>query len=275
MWSDKESEIDFLNFNETAQSIKDLITEKDLMPISVGIFGDWGAGKSTILELTKKSLESDEQEYIQVHFDAWMFQGYDDAKAALLETIASKLIKQAESDKGLTQKAKEFAGRVDKIRLMGLLMDGGSALAGIPTGGGFQKIFGLLSDDEDDDIDAIGIQRSLKSFNLLNPIHRTRDGLEALEVLKNDAIDRPFIVLLDLNMPRMNGMEFLSAIRSDPNLSDIVVFVLTTSQLDEEISAAYKKNIAGYIVKSSSNQDYKQLIRFLENYWNLVELPKC
>ena len=128
---------------------------------------------------------------------------------------------------------------------------------------------------EDDDIDAIGIQRSLKSFNLLNPIHRTRDGLEALKVLKNDAIDRPFIVLLDLNMPRMNGMEFLSAIRSDPNLSDIVVFVLTTSQLDEEISAAYKKNIAGYIVKSSSNQDYKQLIRFLENYWNLVELPKC
>ncbi|MEZ9057261.1 response regulator [Vibrio pelagius] len=128
---------------------------------------------------------------------------------------------------------------------------------------------------EDDDIDAIGIQRSLKSFNLLNPIHRARDGLEALEVLKNDAIARPFIVLLDLNMPRMNGMEFLSAIRSDSNLSDIVVFVLTTSQLDEEISAAYKKNIAGYIVKSSSNQDYKQLIRFLESYWNIVELPKC
>ena len=102
-----------------------------------------------------------------------------------------------------------------------------------------------------------------------------RFGLEALEALRNDTVERPFIVLLDLNMPRMNGMEFLSAIRSDPNLSDIVVFVLTTSQLDEEISAAYKKNIAGYIVKSSSNQDYKQLIRFLENYWNIVELPKC
>ncbi|UIJ40599.1 response regulator [Vibrio kanaloae] len=128
---------------------------------------------------------------------------------------------------------------------------------------------------EDDDIDAIDIQRSLKSLNLLNPIHRARDGLEALEVLRNDAVARPFIVLLDLNMPRMNGLEFLSAVRSDTSLSDIVVFVLTTSQLDEEISAAYKKNIAGYIVKSSSNQDYKQLIRFLENYWNLVELPKC
>ena len=127
---------------------------------------------------------------------------------------------------------------------------------------------------EDDDIDAIGIQRSLRAFNLLNPIHRARDGLEALEALKNDTVARPFIVLLDLNMPRMSGMEFLSAIRSDEKLSDIVVFVLTTSQLDEEVSAAYKKNVAGYIVKSSSNKDYKQLINFLENYWNLVELPK-
>ena len=95
MWSDKESKIDFLNFNETAESIKDLITEKELIPISIGVFGDWGAGKSTILELTKASLDSDDQEYIQVHFDAWTFQGYDDAKAALLETIASTLVKKA------------------------------------------------------------------------------------------------------------------------------------------------------------------------------------
>ncbi|WP_277870694.1 P-loop NTPase fold protein, partial [Vibrio splendidus] len=78
--SDKESKIDFLNFNEIAESIKDLITEKELMPISIGVFGDWGAGKSTILELTAKALEREEQEYIQIHFDAWTFQGYDDAK---------------------------------------------------------------------------------------------------------------------------------------------------------------------------------------------------
>ncbi|EKN4696826.1 KAP family NTPase [Yersinia ruckeri] len=70
MWSDKESNIDFLNFNETAESIKDLITEKNLMPISVGVFGDWGAGKSTVLELTKSALVSDKDDYIQVSFDA-------------------------------------------------------------------------------------------------------------------------------------------------------------------------------------------------------------
>ncbi|GAA0814333.1 KAP family P-loop domain protein [Colwellia asteriadis] len=228
MWSDKESEIDFLNFNETAQSIKDLITEKDLMPISVGIFGDWGAGKSTILELTKKSLESDEQEYIQVHFDAWMFQGYDDAKAALLETIASKLIKQAESDKGLTQKAKEFAGRVDKIRLMGLLMDGGSALAGIPTGGGFQKIFGLLSDDEDDDIDAEDLKKAaqgvqdvakknkglVKAKKAFSPPKEIKEFRKAYSALLEE-FDKPLIVYVD-NLDRcspFNAISTLEAIR--------------------------------------------------------------
>lgn len=153
MWSDKESDIDFLNFTETAESIKDLITEKNLMPISVGVFGDWGAGKSTILELTKAALEKDEQSYIQVSFDAWMFQGYDDAKAALLETIATKLVKQAESDKTLSQKAKDFAKRVDKIRLMGFLMDLGSTASGIPTFGGVQKLAGLFSGDDDSDLD--------------------------------------------------------------------------------------------------------------------------
>lgn len=228
MWSDKESQIDFLNFNETAQSIKDLITEKDLMPISVGVFGDWGAGKSTILELTKKSLETEEQQYIQVHFDAWMFQGYDDAKAALLETIASKLVKQAESDKGLTEKAKEFAGRVDKIRLMGLLMDGGSALAGIPTGGGFQKFLGLFSDDEDDDIDpedlkkAVegvqkvakknkGLVKAKKSFSPPKEIKAFRKAYSALL----EEFDKPLIVYVD-NLDRcspFNAISTLEAIR--------------------------------------------------------------
>lgn len=71
MWSDKESKIDFLNFNETAESIKDLITEKELMPISIGVFGDWGAGKSTILELTTrllwKVMNKNISKYISMH----------------------------------------------------------------------------------------------------------------------------------------------------------------------------------------------------------------
>jgi len=228
MWSDKESKIDFLNFNETAESIKDLITEKELMPISIGVFGDWGAGKSTILELTKASLESDEQEYIQVHFDAWTFQGYDDAKAALLETIASTLVKKAADDKNLSAKAKEFAGRIDKIRLMGLLMDGGAALAGIPTMGGIQKIMGLFSggDDGELDVDDVkgavdgakdvakknkGLIKDNKSFSPPKEIKGFRKAYS--DLLKE--FDKPLIVYVD-NLDRcspFNAISTLEAIR--------------------------------------------------------------
>ena len=228
MWSDKESKIDFLNFNETAESIKDLITEKELMPISIGVFGDWGAGKSTILELTKASLETDEQEYIQVHFDAWTFQGYDDAKAALLETIASTLVKKAADDKNLSAKAKEFAGRIDKIRLMGLLMDGGAALAGIPTIGGIQKIMGLFSggDDGELDVDDVkgavdgakdvakknkGLIKDKKSFSPPKEIKEFRKAYS--DLLKE--FDKPLIVYVD-NLDRcspFNAISTLEAIR--------------------------------------------------------------
>jgi len=228
MWSDKESKIDFLNFNEAAESIKDLITEKELMPISVGVFGDWGAGKSTILELTKASLETDEQEYIQVHFDAWTFQGYDDAKAALLETIASTLVKKAADDKNLSAKAKEFAGRIDKIRLMGLLMDGGAALAGIPTIGGIQKIMGLFSggDDGELDVDDVkgavdgakdvakknkGLIKDKKSFSPPKEIKEFRKAYS--DLLKE--FDKPLIVYVD-NLDRcspFNAISTLEAIR--------------------------------------------------------------
>lgn len=228
MWSDKESDIDFLNFNETAESIKDLITEKGLMPISVGVFGDWGAGKSTILELTKKSLEADEQDYIQVHFDAWTFQGYDDAKAALLETIATTLVNKAADDKDLSAKAKEFAGRIDKIRLMGLLMDGGAALAGIPTMGGMQKLMGLFSGGDDGELDvgdvkdaADGVQdvakknkglfKGKKSFS---PPKEIKEFRKAYSELLNE-FNKPLIVYVD-NLDRcspFNAISTLEAIR--------------------------------------------------------------
>jgi predicted KAP-like P-loop ATPase len=228
MWSDKESSIDFLNFNETAESIKDLITEKELMPISVGVFGDWGAGKSTILELTKKSLEKDKQDYIQVQFDAWTFQGYDDAKAALLETIASTLIKKAEKDTTLSKKAKDFAGRINRIRLMGLLMDGGAALAGVPTMGGMQKLMGLLSGGDDGEIDVddvkagfdgakdlakqnAGLVKSKKSFSPPKEIKEFRKAYSDLLTEFN----KPLIVYVD-NLDRcspFNAISTLEAIR--------------------------------------------------------------
>ncbi|WP_050917696.1 P-loop NTPase fold protein [Vibrio campbellii] len=239
MWSDKESSIDFLNFNETAESIKDLITEKELMPISIGIFGNWGAGKSTILELTKSSLENDDKEgkeYIQIHFDAWMFEGFDDAKAALLETIAFELLKEAEGDKGQLEKAREFAKRVDKIRLLGMLAEGGAALSGFPTFGLSQKLIGwfgeedeeseLQSDEDDFNIgdvkataDTIGkVAKSgkgvIKPKKKLSPPTEIRKFRSAYSSLL-EGFNKPLIVYVD-NLDRcspINAISTLEAIR--------------------------------------------------------------
>ncbi|WP_425667787.1 response regulator (plasmid) [Vibrio tubiashii] len=127
---------------------------------------------------------------------------------------------------------------------------------------------------EDDDIDAMGVERAIHAMKLLNPIFRARDGLEALERLRGGEIPSPYIVLLDLNMPRMNGLEFLSEVRNDETLCSMVIFVLTTSKRDEEVLAAYKKNVAGYIVKSAMSQGFNQVLSLLDNYWRIVELPE-
>ena len=127
---------------------------------------------------------------------------------------------------------------------------------------------------EDDDIDAMGIERALKKMRLLNPLTRAKDGIEALELLRSGELPKPYIILLDLNMPRMGGLEMLKVLRQDDQLCDSVVFVLTTSSNDEEITSAYRKNIAGYIVKSTLDRDFNQLFKLLDNYWRLVELPQ-
>ncbi len=126
---------------------------------------------------------------------------------------------------------------------------------------------------DDDDIDAIALERALRKLRLLNTVRRARDGQEALNLLRAGEIPAPFIILLDLNMPRMNGLEFLEALRSDPTLTHAVVFVLTTSKSDEDLVAAYRKHVAGYVFKQHMDRDFLEVIGLVEHYWRLVELP--
>lgn len=127
---------------------------------------------------------------------------------------------------------------------------------------------------EDDDIDAMGVQRALKQKKILNPVVRARNGKEGLELLQTDGVvRRPFVILLDLNMPIMNGLEMLAEIRKDPALSRSVIFVMTTSSADEDKMAAYSKHVAGYIVKSNVGEGFLNLIEMLNMYWRVVELP--
>ena len=130
---------------------------------------------------------------------------------------------------------------------------------------------------DDDEIDVEAIRRALRKHSMTNPIRVAKDGLEALAVLRGEAgferLPRPYLVLLDLNMPRMNGLEFLEEIRRDPLLHDDIVFVHTTSDNSGDKRAAYKRNVAGYLVKSKMGKNSLNLTRMLDHYSRIVEFP--
>lgn len=126
---------------------------------------------------------------------------------------------------------------------------------------------------EDDEVDAEAVLRAFKKNRICNPVTVVKNGLEALEVLRNGKCSRPNLVLLDLNMPRMNGIEFLEAVRHDDDLRDLIIFVLTTSDAERDKCAAYDQNVAGYLVKSKVGEDFLHLIEMLGVYWRYVEFP--
>lgn len=130
---------------------------------------------------------------------------------------------------------------------------------------------------EDDPVDVEAIRRAFAKHRIANPVHYARDGIDALRLLRGEdgvpRLPQPYLILLDLNMPRMNGFEFLDAIRSDEALSSSIVFVLTTSDLDRDRAEAYKKQIAGYVVKDHVGEDFIHLVNMLGGYWNIVEFP--
>jgi predicted KAP-like P-loop ATPase len=137
MWSDNESNVDYLNFEETADQVVRLVRDPRLLPIAVGVFGGWGAGKSTVLNLAEKRLsvpKKGDDRIVVVRFDAWLFQSYDDARTALTETIAKELQALVESDEGLTQKLGNVVKRVRWLKVIARGAELGLSLAaGVPV----------------------------------------------------------------------------------------------------------------------------------------------
>jgi len=127
---------------------------------------------------------------------------------------------------------------------------------------------------EDDEVDVMNVRRAFEKAHITNPVFVAGDGIEALEKLRGGAIpNHRRLVLLDLNMPRMNGIEFLRELRRDPQLCQTVVVVLTTSADDRDKLDAYGLNIAGYLVKPVTFDQFCDLVVTLNKYWTLVELP--
>jgi CheY-like chemotaxis protein len=127
---------------------------------------------------------------------------------------------------------------------------------------------------EDDEVDVMNVQRAFKKNNIANPLFLAGNGLEALELLRGGAIPRDRrIILLDLNMPKMNGIEFLRELRKDPELGSTPVIVLTTSNDERDRIEAYNLNVAGYILKPVTFTNFCEVMAALNKYWALVELP--
>jgi CheY-like chemotaxis protein len=127
---------------------------------------------------------------------------------------------------------------------------------------------------EDDEVDVMNVKRAFAQNNIRNPLFVARDGVEALEKLRNGEIPKERrIVLLDLNMPRMNGIELLREVRNDPALCSTTVVVLTTSKDEQDMIDAYNLNVAGYLVKPVTFANFCKVMVALNKYWSLVEFP--
>jgi CheY-like chemotaxis protein len=126
---------------------------------------------------------------------------------------------------------------------------------------------------EDDDVDTMTIKRALKHLKVPNHLVHLKDGKEALEYLQAKTYTKPSIIILDLNTPRMNGLELLKIIKVDDVLKMIPVVVLTTSEADQDIEESFSLSVAGYIVKPVDFDKFVTAFRTFHLYWSLCELP--
>lgn len=126
---------------------------------------------------------------------------------------------------------------------------------------------------EDDRVDVMTVKRALRELRITNELLVAGNGEEGLQLLRDPDVKKPCIILLDLNMPKMNGIEFLSIVKKDDDLKRIPVVVLTTSKDEQDKLASFENSVAGYMIKPVDYTKFVETIRTIELYWTLNELP--
>lgn len=127
---------------------------------------------------------------------------------------------------------------------------------------------------EDDQVDTMTVRRALKELHVTNPLQHVENGEEALSFLRNPANPQPCLILLDLNMPIMGGIEFLQIAKKDEALKGIPVVVLTTSEEQEDKVESFQLGVAGYMRKPVDYPHFVEMIRTIDAYWTISELPQ-
>ena len=126
---------------------------------------------------------------------------------------------------------------------------------------------------EDDRVDVMTVKRALNDQKVTNPLVQVASGEEAIEYLRNGGNQKPCLILLDLNIPKMNGVEFLKIVKVDETLKKIPIVVLTTSTEEQDVAESFKLGAAGYMVKSVDYEKFVDIVRAIDVYWSLSELP--
>lgn len=126
---------------------------------------------------------------------------------------------------------------------------------------------------EDDSVDVMTVKRAFRDLHVANPLVPAGDGEEALAYLRNNGTAKPCVILLDLNMPKMSGTEFLKVVKEDQTLKMIPVVVFTTSSAEQDIARSFELGAAGYMVKSVDYDKFIETIRTIDSYWTLSKLP--
>jgi CheY-like chemotaxis protein len=127
---------------------------------------------------------------------------------------------------------------------------------------------------EDDSVDAMTVRRAFRDQKVINLLAHCVNGEEAMAYLTDPSNQKPCVILLDLNMPKMNGIEFLKVVKADADLRKIPVVVLTTSKEESDIVQSFQLSVAGYIVKPVDYRKFVDAIRTIDLYWTLSELPE-
>lgn len=266
MWSDNETDIDYLNHSEVAEMICDMISDDTLLPLSIGVYGGWGVGKSSILQLVNKQLV-EEGETIVIEFDAWLYQGFDEAKSALMTVIAQTLIQEAPD--GLKQQAVGLYHRVNKLKSLGLGAEAGMAAFGLPTFGFMSRMITSAGDTfsgegDAEDLAAIedGATATTNKFKgLLNP-KEVRSAPEEIAAFKAEFaallrdLDKRMVVFVD-NLDRClpkTAIENLEAMRlflSLPNTAFVVAadVDMVRHAVANHFSGASKRHVDDYLDK--------------------------